>query len=142
MSEAVSFIHDLGFPVAALVALAIVLYKIGTICGTLLIDSWKAKDTRLSELEKRVETINNGQRESLETRLDQSSEAIEKMSGCIDRLGQGFAEFAKTRKCLHDSDAVRLTQDIEEEMTPDPEDLARIKRRAERKAKSEGQAER
>ena len=141
MTDVSAFIREVGFPVALTIALCYTLYLLGKTGLALLLEAWRAKDARLGELEKRVETINNGQREALEKRLDQGTEAIHKVSGCLDRMGQAFAEFAQSRPCLHDSDAVRLSREIEEEMTPDPKDLDRIRRQRERKLKREGEAE-
>ena len=132
MSEIFQFIREVGFPIALAVGLCYAVYQLGKIGLNLLLESWKAKDARLSELEQRVERINNGQRESLERRLDQGTEAIHRVSGCLDRMGQAFEEFARARPCLQDSDATKLTNAIADEMTPDPKTLARIAKRKER----------
>lgn len=121
-----NFVQTLGVPIAATVAMAIVLYKIGTVCGTLLIDAWKSKDTKLSELEQKVDKISNGQRKSLEERLDVSIEqakhsttALNKVGECLDNLGNAFSIFAKSRPCLHDSDALLIIKENSAEITPD-----------------------
>jgi hypothetical protein len=144
MTEIATFIRELGVPIAAMVALAVVLYKIGTICGSLLIDAWKAKDTRLGELEKRVETINNGQREALERRLDvsirqqkENTEALDRVGGCLDRLGGAFQMFAKERPCIHDSDVAKIMDENGDDITPDPKTLEALGRRQARLAKRE-----
>lgn len=154
MTEIATFIRELGVPIAAMVALAVALYKIGTICGKLLIDAWAAKDIRLIELEKRIETVSNGQRSSLEDRFDrqlelqrQSNEvqahsavAFQAVATALSRHADKFGEWVHNRPCLHDSDVVALqeaTDEAEAELTPNPEDLERIRRQRERKAKRE-----
>lgn len=147
MQDIADFIQTLGVPIAATIALAIVLYKIGTVCGTLLVDAWKSKDMRLGELEQKVDQINNGQRSALEQRLDvsakqseQSTEALHKVGECLDRLGNAFTVFAHSRPCLHESDAalLQLTSDIEPAIDggvksiADTKTLERIQRRKDR----------
>lgn len=144
MNDVAEFVSKLGVPISAMIALAVALYKIGTVCGTLLIDAWKAKDTKLGELEKRVDTINNGQREALERRYDvaleqqrQNTEALDKVGSCLDRLGGAFQHFAINRPCLHDSDVTLIQNENGDDITPDPKTLERIARRQVRIAKKE-----
>jgi len=137
VTEVFQFIREVGFPVALAVALCYTLYLMGKTGLALLLESWRQKDIRLSELEARVNTINNGQRVALEQRLDEGTAAISRVSDCLEHMGQAFAEFATKRPCLRDSDALKLAE-IANEHTPDSKTLATIARHAERKSKREG----
>lgn len=149
LKEVSEFVQTLGVPIAGMVALSVVLYKIGTVCGRLLIDAWRAKDTRLGELETRVNTINNGQREALEKRFDaqlevhrQGNEVMQGVAEAMREQAGQFREWAVTRKCLHDSDAVALVR-IVDGHTADPKTLATIerqRRRSEQRGVAEGPA--
>jgi len=145
VTEIAALIRELGVPTAGFVVLGVVLYKIGTICGKLLIDAWAAKDTKLVELEKRIEQVQNGQRAALEQRLDASIEQArlsgeqqEKTNDCLYKLGLAFHHFAENRPCLHDSDLV-----IVNDATPSPDDktLRVIARKKVRDAKRTETAE-
>lgn len=121
MQEACEFVKSLGVPVAFAVAFGYALYKIGVICGTVLIDAWKAKDTRLEELEKRVERINNGQRESLEKRFDlalesqrQGTETTRWVGTVLHEQAEALRGFVRQCPMLTDSDADRLRMEIDD----------------------------
>jgi len=144
VTEIAELIRELGFPVAFAVALGYALYLVGKIGLNLLLEAWKQKDARLIELEQRVEQINNGQREALERRLDdgiavqrQTAMSLDRVSGCLEKLGHTFGAFAENRPCLQDSDARRVIEEIEEEFTPDPEALKVVQRRKERVQKDD-----
>ena len=144
MNDIGEFVRSVGSPIAFALALGYALYKVGAICGTLLIDAWKSKDTRLAEFDMKLERINNGQREALLTRLDMSMEsqklsadALAKVSEVLERQSHALEFFAQNRPCIHDSDLTLLNQDG----TPlDEKAVVRVVRRAERKQRQEGDA--
>lgn len=163
MAEIGEFMREFGVPLSFAIAFGWALLKVGSICGTLLIESWKAKDTRVGELDKRVETLSNGQRTAVEQALarqldlqrqqfdlqnqsnqvqQRSTDALNAVATALNHHATKFGEWAKNRPCLHDSDVVALQNEAEkvaDEMTPDPKTLERIARREERRVKREGE---
>lgn len=116
MSDIGEFISNVGSPIAFAVALGFALWQVFKWGGKLLLEQWKLKESRLESLEKRVEQINNGQREALEKRLDDSIDvqrqnlaALTNVAGCLNRMGTAFAEFAASRPCLLAEDVPRVT---------------------------------
>lgn len=133
MQEIADFVSRLGAPIAFAIAFGYSLYRVGAICGTLLIEAWRAKDTRLAALELHVQQINNGQREALEKRFDlaldlqrESTQANQRVAAVLHEQAEALRGFVRQCPVLTDSDADRIA---------DPSAAAVIARR-------EGRAER
>ena len=142
MQDMVTMVRDVGIPAVFSVGLGWCLYKIGHTAGTLLVDAWKGKDSRLAALEMRVTEINNGQRAALEKRFDmalevqrQSTEAHQQVATVLSHQTEALRGFVRQCPLASDSDADRLAMiDIEEKTR------AVISRQRERQAKREGEA--
>ncbi len=144
MTEAIEFVREVGFPIALAIALCYTLYLIGKTGLALLLEAWKQKDLRLAELEQRINAVNNGQRTALEQRYDagldaqrQTAQSLDKVSGCLSKLGEAFELFAESRPCLRDSDAMKIVDEAEAEFTPDPDALKVVQRRKDRQEKKQ-----
>ena len=136
MGDVTEFIRSVGVPGAFAVALGYALYKVGAIATTLLVDAWKAKDTRLAEFDLKIDRIQNGQRESLEQRLDmsmksqdQNTAALMKVSEVLERQSHALEFFAINRPCIHDGDMKLLNQDG----ASHEKSIARVRHNQERK---------
>lgn len=115
MQEFADFVTSLGAPLAFAVAFGYAIYRIGTVCGTLLIEAWRTKDTRLAALELHVQQINNGQREALERRFDlaldlqrESTEANQRVAVVLHEQAEALRGFVRQCPVLTDSDADRI----------------------------------
>lgn len=97
MIELGQLVRDYGFQtVFSLVALAAIVWigksvsvfllKTANALSEFLLREWSAKDKRITELETRVEAINNGQRTAMEQRLDASTEAANRMVEALQRI--------------------------------------------------------
>jgi hypothetical protein len=143
MKDLIEIVQTIGVPAAFAVALGYALYKVGAIATTLLVDAWKAKDTRLAEFDGKLERINNGQREALMHQLtlsvesqQQNTAALTMVSEVLERQSNALEFFARERPCIHDSDLTLL----DEEGKPlDEKAIARVTRRSDRKKKIEGE---
>jgi hypothetical protein len=54
-------------------------------------DLWQNRETRIAKLEKEVSDINNGQRSSLEKRLDASTEAESQMAAALEAIAKAMS---------------------------------------------------